>query len=239
MTEAQTEHIKESVEGTIGSVKSAFAAHERAAETLSALGGKVSASVDHLTTRIDAVHIPPSLLEAKIDALLGKLIDTATTFERIANAEKDRHTDLAAASTELRRVVTQIGNQLAKLQATAQDLQSAASPAGEMAESLGRAKAALDVTTTAAKALADSAGEAREASRALTESIKDYGTMLVGVTNTHQATAAAAAADTEVARQRMARDLEESRAAVAEVQKVLTETARVVTQAINTPPVTG
>jgi len=238
MTEAQIERIKESVDGTIGSVQSAFAAHERAAETLSALGGKVTASVDHLATRIDAVHIPPSLLEAKIDALLSKLTDTATTFERIADAETDRHKDLAAASAELRRVVTQIADQLAKLRATAQDLQSAASPAGEMAESLGRARAALDVTTTAAKALADSTGQAREASRALTESIKDYGTMLVGVTNAHQATAAAAAADAEAARQRIARDVEESRSAVAEVQKVLAETARVVTQAINTPPVT-
>ena len=237
MTEAQIGHVKESVEGTIGSVQSAFAAHERAAESLSALGGKVSAAVDRLATRIDAVHVPPSLLEAKIDSLLGKLTDTATTFERIADGEKDRHKDLAAASGELRRVVTQIGNQLAKLQATAQDLQSVANPAGEMAESLGRAKAALDVTTTAAKALANSTGEAGEASRALTGSIKDYGTMLVGVANTHQAAAVAAAADTEAARQRIARDVEESRAAVAEVQKVLAETARVVTQAINTPPV--
>ena len=130
MTEAQIGHVKESVEGTIGSVQSAFAAHERAAEAFSALGGRVSAAVDRLATRIDAVHVPPSLLEAKVDALLGKLTDTATTFERISDAEKDRHKDLAGASTELRRVVTQIGNQLAKLQATAQDLQSVANPAG-------------------------------------------------------------------------------------------------------------
>ncbi|MDP2377621.1 hypothetical protein [Reyranella sp.] len=236
MTEAQVSHIRETVEGTIGSVQSAFAAHEQAAISLSQLGEKVTSSVDNLVTRIEAIHVPPSLLEAKMDALVAKLGATATAFERVAEADAGRNKDLAAASAELRRVVTQIAHQLGKLQTSAEELRTATNPATEMAASLARAREALDVTATAAKALGDSTLAARQASHELTGSIKAYGEMIVGITHAQQASAAASAAEADNVRRRMAQDLEESRAAVAEVQKVLADTARVVTQAINMPP---
>jgi hypothetical protein len=235
MTREQIGLIRQTVESTIGSVEAAFAAHERSAETLASLGGKVSASVDVLVSRIEAIHVPPSLLEVKLDAILVKLAETALAFERVAEADKDRNKDLAAASAELRRVVTQIVNQLSKLQTAAEALRTSGNPGAELADSLGHVKAALDVTTGAAKALGESTHEARQASRDLTSSIKAYGEMLVGITSVQQAAANTAAADADTARQRMIRDMEESRAAVAEVQRVLAETARVVTQAINTP----
>lgn len=235
MAEAQIGHIKEAVEATIGTVQATFAAHEQAARSLSQLGDKVTESVDHLVKRIEAIHIPPSLLEVKMDALLAKLSQTAAAFERVADADAGRHKDLAAASAELRRVVTQIANQLAKLQSTAEELRSATNPATEMAGSLSRVREALDATATATKTLIDSTVTARQASHDLTGSLKAYGEMLVGVTNAQQASAATAAIEADATRRRMVQDLEESRAAVAEVQKALSDTARVVAQALSTP----
>jgi chromosome segregation ATPase len=220
-------------------VKSAFAAHETAAGSIAGLADKVSMSVARLVDRIEAIHVPPSLLEEKMDALLAKLSETAKAFENVAEADKGRHKDLAAASSELRRVVTQIANQLSKLQATAQTLQAAANPATTMAESLARAREALDATTGAAKALGDATLAARGASRELTESIKAYGEMVIGVTNAQKAAAATSASDVDAARRRMVQDLEESRAAVAEVQKALADTARVVAEALNAPTPAG
>lgn len=236
MAEGQVANIKNTVEGTIGSIEAAFAAHEMAAGAIAQLADKVSGSADNLVKRIEAIHVPPSLLEAKIDALLVKLSQTATAFEKVAEADKERHKDLAAASSELRRVVTQIATQLTKLQATAKVLQTAANPATTMAESLGRAKEALDATAGAAKALGEATTSAREASRELTGSIKAYGEMIAGVTVAQRAATAATAADVDAARKRMLEDLEQSRAAVNEVQKALADTARVVAEAINTPP---
>ena len=239
MAQGQVQLIRETVEETIGSVKAAFEAHETAAGSISGLADKVSMSVGRLVERIEAIHVPPTLLEEKMDALLVKLTQAATAFENVAEADKDRHKDLAAASTELRRVVTQIANQLGKLQATAQVLEAAAKPATVMADSLGRARAAFDATAGAAKALGDATLAAREASRELTGSIKAYGEMVVGVTNTQQAAATAMAADADAARRRMGQDLEASRMAVAEVQKALADTARVVTEALNAPSPAG
>ena len=104
---------------------------------------------------------------------------------------------------------------------------------------LARAREALDATAGAAKALGEATLAAREASRDLTGSIKAYGDMVVGVTNAQQAAAAANAAEVDAARRRMVLDLEDSRAAVAEVQKALADTARVVAEALNAPPQTG
>jgi hypothetical protein len=215
MAEGQVQRIKETVEGTIGSVQAAFAAHETAAQSIAELGNNVSAS---------------------IDGLLARLAQTAIAFEEVAKVGKGRHEDLAAASAELRRVVTQIANQLGRLQGTAKVLQAAVDPATTMAESLERARQALDATASTAKALGDATLAAREASRELTGSIKAYGEMVVGVTNAQKAAAAATASDVDAVRRRMVEDLEQSRAAVAEVQKALADTARVVADAINAPP---
>jgi uncharacterized coiled-coil DUF342 family protein len=239
MAESQVQRVRETVEKTIGSVKAAFQAHETAAESIAGLAQKVNMSVARLIDRIEAIHVPPSLLEEKMDALLAKLAETAKAFENVAEADKGRHKDLAAASTELRRVVTQIANQLGKLQDTAKTLQAASNPATTMAESLARAREALDATTGAAKALGDATLAAREASRELTGSIKAYGEMVVGVTNAQKAAAATSAADVDAARHRMVQDLDESRAAVAEVQKALADTARVVAEALNAAPPTS
>lgn len=196
MTVIQVDQIKHTVASTIGSVEAAFAAHETAAASLAYLADKVSGSVDDLVRRIEAVHVPPSLLEEKIDALLHRLGQTATAFEKVAEADVERHQDLAAAGAELRRVVAQIARQLAKLQDTAQSLQASAEPAVTMAESLGHAQEALEATATAARAL---------------------GTEVDG------------------ARRRMVDDIEQSRAAVVEVQKALADTARVVAEALGAP----
>lgn len=236
MAETQVERIKETVEGTIGSVQSAFAAHEQAASTLSQLGNKVTESVDHLVRRIEAIDVPPSILESKMDALLIKLTDVAAAFERVAEADASRHKDLAAASAELRRVVTQIATQLGKLQKSAEELRSAANPASEMSESLARVKSALDATADAARTLVESTVTAQQASRDMTESIKDYGEMVADMTKAQQAGAAAMAAEADATRRRMMQDLDESRTAVGELQKVLADTARVFTQAINASP---
>lgn len=237
MTEAQVNRVKETVDGTIGSVQAAFAAHERAAGSLSRLGDKVTASVDHLVTRIDAINVPPTLLEAKFDAPLAKLGETAAAFERLAEADAERHRALAEASAGLERIVAQVAAQLATLQTTAEKLDAATHPATEMASSLSRVKDTLEAAASAARSLIESTNAARQATHALTGSIEGYGEMVADATRKQQVSAEAAVAEAEAARRRMAQNLEESRLAVAEVQKALADTARVVTQAIGSPGV--
>lgn len=229
----QLEQIETAVEKTIVSTQVAFAGHEEAALRLVTIGSEVSQSADRLAGRLDAIEVPSDVIDRKLDHVVRGFGSAVGGFEAVAAAERARYQELAETAAQLRRVVTQIGTQLRKLEESSEAVDAVATPIGALADRLSKAATALGAATTSANSLAGAVRATQEATNGLTQTVKAHGDTLTDVARVQTEAANAAARDAEQARASIQRDLEASRAAVAEVQKALADTVRAVTTSID------
>lgn len=228
----QVEQIKTAVEKTILSAQAAFAGHEEAAARLVNIGGEVSQSAERLVGRLDAIEVPPDAIDRKLDVVVRGLGGVIGGFEAVATAERARYQELAETAAQLRRVVTQIGTQLRKLEESSGAVEGVVGPIDALAERLTKAATALGAATTSANSLAGAVRATQEATSGLSQAVKAHGEVLADAGRVQGEASAAASRNAEQMRAGLQRDLEASRAAVAEVQKALTDMVKAVTVSI-------
>lgn len=233
-TAAQVETVKQAVEQTILSAQTAFAGHEEAAARLVKLGASVTESADRLAARLEAVNVPPEILERKIDVVVQRIDGVAASFEAAAAAERVRYGDLSESAAALRRIVTQVATQLRKLDETTQNMSASVEPAAQVATRLAQIARVLDGMAASADGLKQAIAATQEASRTVTTTVATYGDALSQLSRAQIKSAEAAARDAEAVRVGIQQDLAASRAAVREVQQSLADTVRAVTTALNT-----
>lgn len=231
-TRRQLEQIKATVEKTILSTQTAFAGHEEAASRLVNIGDQVSQSADRLANRLDAIEVPPDAVDRKLEVVVRGFGSIVGGFESVATAERARYQELAETVTQLRRVVTQIGTQLRKLEESAGAVEGIGAPVDALADRLSKAATALGAATTSANSLAGAVRATQEATSGLSQAVRVHGDALADAGRVQSEAAAATAREAEQMRAGLQGDLEASRAAVAEVQKALVDTVRAVTASI-------
>jgi hypothetical protein len=250
MARAQVDQIKDAAAAAVQSIARASEAHGDAVRRIDQAGALAVTSFEGLAKRLDAIEVPPDLIDRKVDGVLQRIDQTATAFERVAVADEARQRELVDTVGQFRKTVTAIATQVRKLHEGTEQVSAASQPAERLAESLLRARGAIDEIAAAGQSL----------STKLTQGRQEYENELIAMAAQREAVAAgaadaatarkqiaadlaasraavveavkASAAETATMRQQIMSDLAASRAAVMEVQRVLAETARVVTEAI-------
>ncbi len=228
----QARILDEAVREAISSAEKAFREHEANLSKLDLLGGRVTASVDVLATRLRAIDLPEDLVGRKLDLLFERLAMATKAFESAASADEARQQELVETSAQFRKVITQIANQVKKLQDGASELTEALRPGDRLAASLNKAAAALDGTVSSSRELHATLLANNKATEEISASVRAQSDLLVASTSAHRDAIVGLALESQKGRQQIAADLEASRSAAIEVQKALAETAVVVTRAL-------
>jgi chromosome segregation ATPase len=229
---SQVEILEVAVRDAIGNAEKCFEAHVHKLDQLDEAGSRINQAVDDLTKRLGEIDLPKELLSAKLDILFERLAEATRAFELSASADELRQKELIEVSTQLRRVVTQIANQVKKLQDGAEDLGDALKPSERLAASLNKAATALDGTVASSQQLHETLQANARATEEIAATVRGQRDLLLSSAEAQRDALKDMALDTQQVRKQIVADLEASRAAVSEVQKALAETALVVTKAI-------
>jgi len=226
---AQIERLREAVERTILATQEAFREHEAAAARLVSVGISVTEASNRLATRLDAVSVPSDVLDRQLAVVADRVGSVVTNFEQAAEAERGRYIELSEGAAQLRRVVTQIATQLAKLQEVSRGLGEAVEPAQKLNDRVTTTSKSLESVRGAVVGLVQSIGEVQAAAGSMADAATAHGQALTAASRIQGEAATAAARDADAARVSVQEDLAASRAAVVEVQKALTEMVQAIT----------
>ena len=225
---SQIERLREAVDGTILTTQEAFREHEASAARLVSVGISVTEASNRLATRLDAVSIPSDALERQLTVVADRVGGVVAGFEKAAESERARYTELGEGAAQLRRVLTQIATQLAKLQQVSQELGTSVEPAQQLSDRVTAISKSVEAMRGAVAGLVESIKEAKEATGGMADAAAAHGQALIEASRIHSEATTTAARESAAARASLHDDLATSRAAIVEVEKALTEMVRAV-----------
>lgn len=141
--DAQVSRVGAAAESVIESVQRASTASFDHAQTLTKAAQQTAETAERLYREIEAIKVPPDIMERKLDAVVSRIEAAATAFARTSEQDLARQQTLGALGESVRNLVESLKDDLPKLQHTVSAVAAVAEPAKSLSASLDAMRASM------------------------------------------------------------------------------------------------